>query len=92
MDGYIVDTLPKGVKEIVIKNYLDSNSELVESYAVKDDRISAGSIFISKYLEQYGKARKKDVRVLLGYYGTAAEPPGRCGEPRNNQAPIRILQ
>ena len=45
MDGYIVDTLPKGLKEIVIKNYLDSNSELVESYAVKDDRISAGSIF-----------------------------------------------
>ena len=45
MDGYIVDTLPKGLKEIVIKNYLDSNAELVESYAVKDDRISAGSIF-----------------------------------------------
>ena len=45
-----------------------------------------------EYLEQYGKARKKDVRALLGYYGTAAEPPGRCGEPRNNQAPIRILQ
>lgn len=37
LDRYITDVLPKGIKEKVIKNYLQDHSESIEGYIVLDD-------------------------------------------------------
>lgn len=64
MDGYIVDTLPKGLKEIVIKNYLDSNAELVESYVVLDDA-DMSIAFVPQMVRTYDKLTEENTKEIM---------------------------
>ena len=64
MDGYIVDTLPKGIKEIVIKNYLDSNAELVESYVVLDDA-DMSIAFVPQMVRTYDKLTEENTKEIM---------------------------
>lgn len=64
MDGYIVDTLPKGLKETVIKDYLDSNSESVESYVVLDDA-DMSIAFVPQMVRTYNKLTEEDTKEIM---------------------------